>query len=288
MYLVAGLGAALLPLATYGIGGLLGTLVGVVFVLFLPGYAAIALLFPAAGDITWVQRTTLSVGVSLAVAPLAGLLSNSMPGGVRIETVLAILAVVTVALAALAYRRRQALPFDSRLGLSLEIPRPRWRGLSTAERHLVVLLAVVLALGSAAVAYSASRPHAPPGFTEFYVLNETGVPANYPSDLLVGMETGVVLVVVNHESATVNYTIEIRLTTLAEAFNQTSGRNETVEVGNRTLGWINASIADGASARNPHRFTVDQPGEYALKFLLYREVPTPEPYRFLRLFLRVT
>ena len=42
-------------------------LVGVAMVLFIPGYALIAALFPAKGDLDGIERVALSFGLSIAV-----------------------------------------------------------------------------------------------------------------------------------------------------------------------------------------------------------------------------
>src|SRR5512147_965433 len=46
---------------------------GLGVVLFVPGYALIAALFPGKKDIDGIERTALSFGLSIAVTPLIGL-----------------------------------------------------------------------------------------------------------------------------------------------------------------------------------------------------------------------
>lgn len=52
---------------------------GSVFVLFLPGYSLIKTLFPTK-EIDNIERTAVSIGTSLALAPVVGLLLNYSPG----------------------------------------------------------------------------------------------------------------------------------------------------------------------------------------------------------------
>jgi len=55
---------------------------GSVFVLFLPGYSLIKALF-GSKELDNIERLALSVGLSLALVPLVGLLLNYTPWGIR-------------------------------------------------------------------------------------------------------------------------------------------------------------------------------------------------------------
>ena len=58
-------------------------ILGLPLVLFLPGYALIAALFPAKSDLDGIERVALSFGLSIAVVPLIGLGLNYTPWGIR-------------------------------------------------------------------------------------------------------------------------------------------------------------------------------------------------------------
>ena len=47
--------------------------------LFLPGYALIATLFPRKDDLDGIERIALSFGLSIAITPLLGLALNYTP-----------------------------------------------------------------------------------------------------------------------------------------------------------------------------------------------------------------
>ena len=59
---------------------------GSVFVLFLPGFSLIKTLFPTK-EIDNIERTALSIGMSLALVPLVGLLLNYTPWGIRLTPI---------------------------------------------------------------------------------------------------------------------------------------------------------------------------------------------------------
>ncbi len=53
--------------------------IGLLMVLFVPGYVLIAALFPRKGDLDGIERIALSFGLSIAVVPLIGLGLNYTP-----------------------------------------------------------------------------------------------------------------------------------------------------------------------------------------------------------------
>ena len=71
---------------------------GSVFLLFLPGYSLIKALF-GSNELDNIERVALSVGLSLALVPLAGLLLNYTPWGIRTTPVTLSLLGLTLVLA---------------------------------------------------------------------------------------------------------------------------------------------------------------------------------------------
>ena len=83
-------------------------LLGSIFVLFLPGYSLIKALFPTK-EIDNIERAALSIGMSLALVPITGLLLNYTPWGIRTTPVtLSLLALTTVFATAAIIREHQA------------------------------------------------------------------------------------------------------------------------------------------------------------------------------------
>jgi uncharacterized membrane protein len=87
---------------------------GLLLVLFLPGYSLIAALFPRKDDLDGIERIALSFGLSIAVVPLLGLALNYTPFGIRLMPILVVLSVFTVSLAVIAYLQRRGLPEGDR------------------------------------------------------------------------------------------------------------------------------------------------------------------------------
>ena len=80
---------------------------GSALVLFLPGYALIEALYPKR-ELDELTRFALSIGLSLALVPLTGLVLNYTPFGIRLLPVTISIAGLTVAFLCTAlYRRHQ-------------------------------------------------------------------------------------------------------------------------------------------------------------------------------------
>ena len=73
-------------------------ILGSIFVLFLPGMSLIEALYPVENELSPLERLALSIGLSLALVPLVGLVLNYTPWGIRLTPILISLTLLTVAL----------------------------------------------------------------------------------------------------------------------------------------------------------------------------------------------
>ncbi len=182
---------------------------GLPFVLFFPGYVLIAALYPRRSDLDGVERVALSLGLSLAVVPLIGLVLNYTPWGIRLTPILASLAVFIAVCSAAAVRQRMRHSFAERfagdirplLQAAKSLP---WVGLAVAAGVIGVLLFVGFRFG----VLLGSRVGET--FTEFYVLGPGGKAEGYPRRLLVGEAGPVIVGVINHEGHTAKYRVEVQ------------------------------------------------------------------------------
>lgn len=80
---------------------------GIILVLWLPGYSLIKALFPKK-ELDNIERTALSIGMSLALVPITGLILNYTPWGIRTTPVtLSLLALTTIFATAAITREHQ-------------------------------------------------------------------------------------------------------------------------------------------------------------------------------------
>ncbi len=85
---------------------------GIIFVLFLPGFAFIKALFPTtvplkttSESLDDIERVALSFGMSLALVPIVGLILNYTPWGIRLTPITLSLLALTVICATAAIAR---------------------------------------------------------------------------------------------------------------------------------------------------------------------------------------
>jgi hypothetical protein len=78
---------------------------GSIFVLGLPGFTLIKALFPSKKEMDSIERVALSIGLSLAIVPIVGLLLNYTPWGIRLTPITISLLALTITFATTALIR---------------------------------------------------------------------------------------------------------------------------------------------------------------------------------------
>jgi hypothetical protein len=81
-------------------------LLGAAYVLFFPGFLLVEALYPKEEELSPLERLALSIGLSLAIVPLIGLVLNYTPFGIRLWPVLYSLAVYMLAISFIASWRK--------------------------------------------------------------------------------------------------------------------------------------------------------------------------------------
>lgn len=297
---------------------------GLPLVLFIPGYALIAALFPEAGEspaadgderrvppeagdgavaalsdrgIDGIERVALSFGLSIAVVPLLGLVLNFTPWGIRLVPIMIAVSGFTVAMTALAARRRWELPPEERFS----VPYRRWLDAGRTELfepdtrtdailNVVLVCSVLLAAGS--VTYAVAVPKQGESFSEFYLLteNETGelVADDYPTEFDRGESRSLTVGIGNQEYERTNYTIVVELQRVEVVDNETRVREAN------ELRRFRPTLEHNETWHRQHTVTPQLTGErLRLQYLLYRGEPaTPlnrsDAYRELHLWVNVT
>ncbi len=256
------------------------TVLGLPMVLFLPGYALIAALFPSKDDLDGIERLALGFGLSIAVVPLIGLGLNYTPWGIRLIPILVSLSVFTLFMCVVAVYRRSQLPSEKAFSVSpgevyesLKAPvssQPE----SRLDRILTIILVISVLASVVALAYVVVSPKQGEKFTEFYILGMDGKADNYTTHFTLGDDGQVIVGVVNHEYERAKYTMDIRL------------NNDSLSIPSNVQSF---SLEHNATWERPVVFTPNSVGNnMKLEFLLYKNDNLTVPYRDLHLWVNVT
>ena len=218
-------------------GSTIQFLIGVGLVLFAPGYAVVAALFPGRprprddGSPTSVlaltrphdgvlvrERLALSFGVSVLLLPIVAVALGAVGVPLTTTSTLAAVWVIVGAGTLVGTVRRLALPAAARFDL-LTVAERVGTGRPLAEESTTTLLSVglcclvVVALGSFAVAIAG--PSQSMSYTSASLLsaNESGDPvaSGYPANVSQGEAVPLVVRVSNHHDTAANYTVVARL-----------------------------------------------------------------------------
>lgn len=285
--LVVAIGYTLI-MSTVLLGSDVGNLLAILLVLFVPGYVLVAALFPSNKELDWIERIALSFGLSIAVVPLLGLLLNFTPWGIRFAPIVATIATFTILVGLAAWWRRMRLPEAERLAATLVLSMGGWKDYTLVDRLLTIALAASIVIAAGALAYVVLVPRPGETFTEFYLLGPGGNASGYPTKLNRSQPGTVIIGVINHEAATVSYTVRVDLVGVTIVFNTTCGCNQTRELNRTTRSWFNATIGDGRNWTNRFTFSINASALWKVQFLLYRDTNLTNVYRELHLFVRVS
>ena len=252
----------------------LRVLFGVPLVLFIPGYALIAALFPAARDIDGIERIALSFGLSIAIVPLTGLALNYTPWGIRLDPIVTCLSVLTVGLCLAAQYRRAKIPPEERfivpfreMGQAVSDEFFKKAGTSRTDRILSIILLIASIAAVVTTAYVIVVPKEGEKFTEFFILGDNQKAADYPTTLITGEKNSLYIGIGNHEYRTVNYTVETYFSNMS--FDQTT--NSTSVEAMIPLDRFTVSVPDNQTVVRPYTFTATTKGFNRIDFLLFNE-----------------
>ena len=244
-------------------------ILGLPFILFIPGYTLLAAFSPRRADLRLTERVALSLGLSIAVVVLMGLMLN-YTWGLGVYPIVAALALFIFVTSAIAWYRRRRLPAEEGFSIRLNTDFLRWRAMSRLNRVLAIVLSAFILGVVGTLAYVIVTPKAGEKFTEFYILGLDGKAENYPQELTVGDEGKVILGIANHEhEGNLVYRVEITI----------NGEVNSI-IGPLTL-------PNEEKWQNEVGFTPHKAGEnQKLEFILYKQ-GEDKPYKSLYLWVDV-
>lgn len=282
-------GFVLLSVTGSGPLGPLRAVLGTLLVVFLPGYALLAILFPerhaaAAGSASSLRalllgaaggesraptaptRVALSVALSIALVPLVGLATAGLLGGFRPGLVAQVVLALTAVGVGGGGLRRAARPRERRFVVPTQ-PLGRRFSLSTPDSALNVFVVASMVVALLALGFAFVVPAQGPGPTA--VSLATGADGGDPTAADYAEADRVVLRVENHGSTTVTYSVVVERQAVA-ADGDVVEERELVR-SDRTVGpdetWrLDSEVPDG---------TTD--GTARVVYLVYEGEPPVDP-----------
>lgn len=259
--------------------------IGLPFILFFPGYALIATLFPEKKSLDIIERIALSFGLSIAVTPLIGFGLNYTPFGIRLDPILWSLIAFNVAFSLVGMWRRSTtvepfLPF--RLASVTAMAKKEFNQGTKVDRVLSIILVIAMLSSVVALIYVIAVPRQGEAFSEFYLLGPGGKMADLPHNLTVGEDASVFVGIVNHNYRTINYTVEVWLVNYTYADNATTVHKLIyMDDFNVTLDHTPVDLEKNWTSQWEMNYTFSAPvsGNFKLWFLLLEDNVPYAPYK---------
>jgi uncharacterized membrane protein len=208
---VNGISLLLILVVSFFPNPVLRNILGWPFLLFVPGYSLTAALFPRKTQLDVLGRLTFSIGLSVALLPLIGLLLNATPWGIKLYPILVGVSIFTLIASTTAWYRRRRLPPEERSAMSFRLNFGQWAKWKPLDRALSVVLVLAIVGATGVIVYNILNPRTQEYFTEFYMLGITGKAENYVRDVTVNKPVDVTVGVASHENAQSTYRIEVTI-----------------------------------------------------------------------------
>jgi uncharacterized membrane protein len=225
---------------------------GMIFILFFPGYTMISALFPKQQDLSTIERITLSFGTSIAVVPLIGLILNYTPWGIKLSPIFLSIVLFIVIMSAIAWFRHIRLASYDRLSINLRLNELNWSSQNRVTKGLSIVLIIIIIAAIGSVIYIISSPKDGEKYTEFYLLDSDGKADHYPRQLLFTHPADLIIGVINHEQQTATYCVEIKINNVSY---------EIIDIG---------ELADGQKHEQKISINLKELGDnQKIEFLLY-------------------
>jgi len=272
---------------------------GLLFTLFVPGYAFVAALFPNRSgggepidesanrtetgrlgdhDLDTLERSVFSFGVSIVLTSILVIIIHYSLWEIDSLSVLTGLSAITVSATGVAGIRRSGHAGSSvefSWGYLENVGAEVFRERNHANRLIAGILVVGLLFGTGGVMYLVTV-HESGSFTEFYILteneSESFVATDDSAETFRGDDSSLALHISNHEGEKINYTV-------IAAAQRVRVKNSSVHVMNQQeIERFRPSLASGENWSTSLEAPPSMSGDtFRLVYLLYRDQPPHRP-----------
>ncbi len=208
---------------------------GIFYLVFVPGYAIQAAFFPSRSHLVGLDRLAVSVGLSVAIMPILGLVLDGPLGGIFLWQSIIFLSLVTGVFSFAAVYRRSRLKEDL-----VNTPEDAinlnswWHTTGNVNRLMFVMFIVVIFIAVVISVVSFSTPKPDQLFTELYIVGPDDIAVNYPRDVVANQPFTIKVGVGNYEKENFVYSLQAQLNgrTLAATapFTLTDGQSISLDM----------------------------------------------------------
>ena len=277
----------IIPIILLNLNDTLKIVLGLLFLLFIPGYLLLFVLFPTKKTdkgIDFIERIALSLGISLAIVALTGIALYYTVGKIQSESALLAIFIFEISIGVISiYRWFNTIP-DERLVLSFDLSLFKLKNdlklKGKLDKVLIIILIILILITTMLFIFVITTPRLDEKFTVFNIRASDRSITNYPQNISIGEKTKIIIGVTNHEYQTINYTIEVWLINQTITFDEST--NENIISYNNAWFMDKINISLDHTAKNTEKewesqweynytFNITKKGEnLTLAFLLYK------------------
>lgn len=222
----------LIPIVLLNLDDTLRTVLGLLFILFIPGYLLIFVLFPTKktdDGINVIERIALSFGTSMAIVGLIGFAIIITNGKIELEYALISIFILEISMGvASLYRWFKTAP-DERVVVSIDLSmlklKNNLKSKGKLDKVLIAVLIILILITATLFIFVIINPRTGEKFTSFSLLASDRSSTNLPHNIISGENVTIIIGVTNHEYQTIDYTIEVWLINQTITFNESTNEN---------------------------------------------------------------
>ncbi|MGA1793408.1 MAG: DUF1616 domain-containing protein [Thermoplasmatota archaeon] len=242
--------------------------------------------WPKGKGLDGLERVALSLGLSIAVTPLIGLVLNYTYDwapdtlGIRLVPILVSQFAFILIVGGIAIYKRSRVPVEDRFAIVIDLKVPE--DYTFTDKTLTVGIVLMMVLSVGMLVYIIVVPREGESFTEFYILGPNHKAEGYPGNLMVGESSFLYIGIGNHEHRDMNYTLVMSVD--PSASNAPVSSLDNVTISRNTQPSMLVEVDEGKTREIQCNFSIRHTGSFKLRFLLFRE---GEEYRDLHIWTRV-
>lgn len=241
------------------------------FILFIPGYIALAVIYPKKNSLEPVERFQLSILMSIIILSLTGFGLNYTSWGIRLVPIVMSIFVLTSIAFSIAFIQRIRLPSHNQYIIPFRdvidntrslIPSSNPHKFNKILRIIIILCIIVTIITAVTTSFNPQNINT---YTEFYMLNSGGWATEYPTEFPLGEKQMVIIVIENHEHRDITYIVE----TMLSSYKLDETTNSIIMSKSTVIDYVKVHVPHNLERKVDVNFTINDPTYNRIDFLLY-------------------